>query len=119
MKKRPTAKSRPKKANDKDPYLSALYKNWPCILTAYDDFKDEKPILEYRIPEELVYVYPAMDYINDLTERTREQARQSYLDATAAGEFLIFVRDSTERVLRSYQFPIEEPTEDCSESRIV
>jgi hypothetical protein len=107
MAKRPTTKPKPKEK--KDPYLLALGKAWPTILLAYDDFKKHKPIVEYRLRQKKVLVYPALPYINDLTERTREQTRRIYADAVAAGEFMVFVCDTSKRVLRSYVFPVEEP----------
>ena len=117
MNKRPTTKSRPKKG--KDPYLLALGKIWPSILLAYDDFKDFKPILEYRLREKIIYAYPAMPYINDLTDRTREQARRTYMDAIAGGEIMVFVCDTSKRVLRSYVFPVEEPEKGRSKSTVL
>ena len=97
-----------KRATRKDPYLDALGKVWPYVARAYDDFKDEKPIIVYELPRRMVCAYPAIDYINDLTERTREQTRQLYKQAMAADEFMVFVRDTKNRVLRSYVFPIGE-----------
>ncbi len=45
MNKRPTPRSMPKKG--KDPYLVALGTIWPTIRSAYEDFKDLKPIIQY------------------------------------------------------------------------
>ncbi len=78
-------------------------------MVAYDDFKDKKPIVEYRLPRKIVCVYPALDYINDLTERTREQTRLIYKKAVANGQFMVFVHDAENQVLRSYVFYVEEP----------
>jgi hypothetical protein len=117
MKKRPTTKSSPEKG--KDPYLLALGKIWPSILSAYDDFKDLKPILEYRLREKILYAYPALPYINDLNDRTREQARRTYMDAIAGGEIMVFVSDTSKRVLRSYVFPVEEPEKGGSKSTVL
>jgi len=114
MNRRPTTRSRPKKG--KDPYLLALGKIWPTIQLAYDDFKDIKPIIEYRLREQIVFAYPGLPYINDLTDRTREQARRIYVDAIAAGEFMVFVCDTRKRVLRSFVFPVKESDKGISES---
>ena len=97
-----------KRVTRKDPYFDALGKVWPYVVRTYDDFKDEKPIIVYELPRRMVYAYPAFDYINDLTERTREQPRQLYKRAIAADEFMVFVHDTKKRVLRSYVFPIRE-----------
>ena len=104
-------KSRPgksKRVTTEDPYFDALGKVWPHVVRAYDDFRDDKPIIVYELPRRMVYAYPAIDYINDLTERTREQTRQLYKRAIEADEFMVFVRDTKKRVLRSYVFPIGE-----------
>ena len=112
----PTTKSGSKKTQD--PYWPALGKAWPTILLAYDDFKDIKPIIEYRLRQELVLAYPALPYINDLTERTRKQTQRIYADAVAAGKLMVFVRDTRKRVLRSYVLPIDEPERARSQRRI-
>ena len=96
--------------------MLALGKIWPTILLAYDDFKDRKPIVEYQLRQQIVFAYPGLPYINDLTDRTREQARRIYVDAIAAGEFMVFVCDTSKRVLRSYVFPVEESEKGNSES---
>jgi len=87
--------------------LAALRKIWPAMLSAYDDFRDSKPIIEYQLREQMVFAYPGLAYINGLTERTRAQTRQIYKDAIAAGKIMVFDSDSSERVLRSYVFPVE------------
>jgi len=81
-------------------------KAWPTILLAYHDFKDNKSIIEYRLRQEMVLAYPALPYINDLTERTRKETRRIYADAVAAGQLMVFVRDTRKRVLRSYVLPV-------------
>ncbi len=91
MSRPPTTKSGSKKR--KDPYLSALDKAWSIILLAYNDFKGFKPIIEYQLRQKHVLAYPALPYINDLTERTRKETRRIYADAVAAGQLMVFVRD--------------------------
>jgi hypothetical protein len=107
-----------KKTKEKDPYLVALGRIWPTILLAYDDFKDLKPVVEYRLWQKIVLAYPALPYINDLTKRTREQARQICRDVLAGGRFMVFVCDTRKRVLRSYVFPVEKPEVARSESTV-
>jgi hypothetical protein len=106
MHKRPTTKSGSKER--KDPYLSALGKAWPTILLAYNDFKQNQPIIEYQLRQKRVLAYAALPYINDLTVRTRAQTRHIYGDAVAAGHLMVFVRDTRKRILRSYVLPAEK-----------
>src|SRR5260370_36539202 len=100
MSRPPKTKSGSKKR--KDPYLSALDKAWSNILLAYNDFKDFKPMIEYRLQQEIVLAYPALPYINDLTEWTTKKTRRIYADAVAAGQLMVFVRDPRKRILRSF-----------------
>jgi hypothetical protein len=85
--------------------LLALGRIWPTILLARNEFKENKPVIEHKPVEKVVFAYPALSYINDLTDRTRDKTRGLCL----AGEFLVFVRDTRKRIFRSYVFPVEEP----------
>ena len=109
MNKRSSTKARAKRQTD--PYLPELGTIWPTVLRAYDAFKHRKPIIEFQVRQKVVLAYPALAYINDLTDSTREQARRTYMDTLAAGEIMVFIRDSRKRVLRSYVFPVGEPGE--------
>jgi len=94
----------------KDPYLSAIHEHWGTIATAYLDQRAKRPIIEYQLPEQIVCSYPASAYIDGLTVRTRDTTRLQYQEACARGHILVFVRDSGERVLRSYEFPFADAT---------
>lgn len=90
-----------------DPYLQAIQEHWPVITLAYKEHHDKKPIIECVLPRQIVYAYPAYDYIDGLTESTREDTRRLYQQASKAGKLLVFIRDSERRVLRSYVFRLE------------
>ena len=91
---------------DADHYLTKIAEGWPVIMRGYDDFAQETPIIEFKLPTMRVYVYPAADHINTLTLRTRETARQQYQEAKAEGKFVLFVKDTEKEVLRSYTLPL-------------
>ena len=92
----------------KDPYLSAIHQHWSTIETAFLDQYAKRPIIEYQLPEQLVCSYPASNYIDGLTVRTRDTTRLQYREACARGHILVFVRDSDRCVLRSYEFPFDD-----------
>ena len=92
----------------RDRYLSALYEHRDTIATAYRDQYANRPIIEYQLPERVICSYPATAFIDDLTVRTREATRLQYHEACALGHILVFVRDSDKRVLRSYEFPLDD-----------
>jgi hypothetical protein len=47
------------------------------------------------------------DYLERITDRTREQMKKQYEEAVAKGDLTVFFRDESERILRSYVFPLE------------
>jgi len=90
-----------------DLYWDKILQAWPDIIMAYQAFEDKKPIIEYRIPDRKIYAYPAIEYIDDLSLRTREDARKTYQQACLENKIMIFVRDMDNKVLKSYVTEIE------------
>lgn len=68
-------------------------------------FEDRGPIIEFDVVSERLLAYGAEEYINQLSERTREQTRKQYREAVAEGGLMVFVRDDSEKRLLSYVFP--------------
>ena len=87
-----------------DPYLDLIDEQWSNIAMIYNSFRNKKPILEYEVDGKKIFSYPAIDYINDLTERTEKQ----YEDACNNNQFLLFIKDKSNKKLRSYIFDIPE-----------
>jgi len=90
-----------------DLYWDKILQAWPDIIMAYQAFEDKKPIMEYRLPDRKIYAYPAIEYIDDLSLRTREDARKTYQQACLENKIMIFVRDMDNKVLKSYVTEIE------------
>ncbi len=91
-----------------DPYLDLIDAQWSNIAMIYNSFRDKKPILEYEVDGKKIFSYPAIDYINDLTERTRDRTEKQYKDACNNNQFLLFIKDKSNKKLRSYIFNIPE-----------
>ena len=89
-----------------DPYLDLIDKHWNNILMIYKSVQDKKPILEYDVDGQKIYSYPAIDYINALTERTRSRTEKQYKEACKKHQFLLFVKDKTNQKLKSYIFDV-------------
>ena len=88
-----------------DEYSEKITKYWDEITGMYILFKDKKPIIELEPNRIRIIAYPAEEYLDGLSERTREQTRKQYQKATATGALMVFVRDEEKEVLRSYIFP--------------
>ncbi|MCL4205373.1 MAG: hypothetical protein KJ000_23065 [Pirellulaceae bacterium] len=91
-----------------DPYLDAIKNVWEEILLVYDTFRDKEQIIEFDVSDRKIYSYPAGDYIQQLSERSRESTLRLFADITKCNKFLLFVKDSQNRRLRSYVFDLPE-----------
>ena len=91
-----------------DPYLEIIRDQWDNIVLVYDTFWDRDQIIEFDVTEGKIYSYPAGDYIQTLSERTRDQTARLFADATKRNGFLLFIRDSQSQRLRSYVLDLPE-----------
>ncbi len=91
-----------------DPYLDLIDGQWNNIAMLYLSFQDKNPILEYDLVKNKMFSYPAMDYVNGLTERTRNRTKKQYKEACKNNQFMLFVRDENNNKLRSYILDIPE-----------
>ena len=55
-----------------DPYLDMIDEQRPNILMMYQMFRGKDQIIQYDVGEEKIYSYPAHEYIQNLSERTRD-----------------------------------------------
>lgn len=88
-----------------DEYSEKINKYWDEITGMYILFEDKKLIIELEPNRIRIIAYPAEEYLDGLSERTREQTRKQYQKANATGALMVFVRDEEKEVLRSYIFP--------------
>lgn len=97
-----------RKVRRRDPYLQRIRKHWDGIVALYEKFKHKKPVLEFDLESGKVYAYPYEDYKRCLTNETSQTMLEAqYKHALKQGLFVIFVRDTRKRKLRSYSFQIE------------
>ncbi|MGA7874503.1 MAG: hypothetical protein WCA08_02490 [Desulfoferrobacter sp.] len=97
-----------KRRKPQDPYWKAIKEQWPTILMAYQLHEDKKPIIEYQLPDHIVLAYPACEYIDGLSLRTREDTRKQYQLASANQKVIVFIKDMENRILRSYVLPLPD-----------
>jgi hypothetical protein len=91
-----------------DPYLDLIDEQWNNIAMMYDVFRDKKPIVEYEVDSKKIYTYPANDYIDTLTARTRNETKKQYEEARKNNRFMLFIKDTRNKKLRSYIFDVPE-----------
>jgi hypothetical protein len=88
-----------------DPYLKKIDKYWNEIIAMYLTFHDKRPIIEFDPNRIRILACPADEYLDVLSDRTRDDAKNAYREASAIDSIMLFVRDEKKKVLRSYIFP--------------
>jgi hypothetical protein len=88
-----------------DPYMQKINEYWNEITGMYVTFEDKKSIIEFDPNRIRIIAYPAEEYLDGLSDRTREQTKKQYREASVTGALMVFVRDEQNEVLRSYIFP--------------
>jgi hypothetical protein len=91
-----------------DPYLDMIEEQWGNIVMVYRTFRGKDQIIEFDISEQKIYSYPAGDYIQTLSERTRDHTTGQFTEAKKGNQFLLFIKDTKNRRLRSYVFDVPE-----------
>lgn len=90
-----------------DSYLEIIDEHWDKIMMMYELFADKQPVMLFELPSLKIYAYPYKEYKASLTQRSQALLTQQYQEAQAKGQIVLFVRDNTERVLRSYTFDLD------------
>jgi hypothetical protein len=91
-----------------DPYLDMIDEKWNNIEMIYNVFRDMRPIVEFDLDNKKIYAYPAHEYINSLSARTRNETKKQYEDACNSNQFMLFIKDEKNKKLRSYIFDVPE-----------
>ncbi len=91
-----------------DPYLGMIEEQWDNIVMVHQTFRGKDQIIEYDVTEQKIYSYPASDFIQNLSERTRDQTARHFAEAKKRNKFLLFVKDTENQRLRSYIFDLPE-----------
>jgi hypothetical protein len=92
-------------AQKSDPYLKKIDKYWNEITSIYLAFQKRKPVIEFEPNRIRIIAYPAQEYLDGLSDRTRDDAKRVYREASATDSIMLFVRDEKREILRSYIFP--------------
>ena len=92
-------------------YSKEIAEFWPTIMRAWHDYADKLPVIECDIVNRQVLAWPAREYINGLSARTRRATQRQFRRACAAGGIMIFIRDSTHRVLQSQVYTPDRRSE--------
>ncbi len=95
-----------KATTDSDTYLPILREHWDALTGMYVAFEDRAPMLEFNVVSGQIRSYAAEDYLEELSDRTREETKKQYKKAVSEGALMVFVRDESKEILRSYIFAL-------------
>jgi hypothetical protein len=82
---------RTKKRVPRDPYWDVVQSLMQDILTIYEQYREQKPVMLFDMQEHRIYVYPYLEFKNDLSERS-----------LTGDKIVVFVRDNDAKKLVSY-----------------
>jgi hypothetical protein len=86
-------------------YTKQIGENWPTIMQAWEAHGEKRPAIECDLANKKVRAYASGEYIDSLSERTRETTRREFARTMDEGGIMVFVLDTKNRVLQSYSFP--------------
>ncbi len=89
-------------------YSDEIEEYWPTIMLAWEAHRDKHPVIVCDLASRTVAAYPAQEYIDDLSERTRSATRWRFDELDNEGGMMVFVRDSDHRKLQSYSFAAQD-----------
>ena len=93
---------RTKKSLQRDPYWEVVQSLMQDILSCYEQYREKKPVLLFDIQENRIYVYPYLEFKNDLSERSQRSLQEQYEQAITDDKIVVFVRDNDAKKLVSY-----------------
>ena len=93
---------RTKKPIPRDPYWDVVQSLMQNILTIYEQYREKKPVMLFDMQEQRIYVYPYLEFKNDLSERSQRSLQEQYEQAITDDKIVVFVRDNDAKKLVSY-----------------
>jgi hypothetical protein len=93
---------RTKKRVPRDPYWDVVQSLMQDILTIYEQYREQKPVMLFDMQEHRIYVYPYLEFKNDLSERSQRLLQDQYDQAMTEDKIVMFVRDNDHKKLVSY-----------------
>jgi len=93
---------RTKKPLPHDPYWDVVQSLMQNILSIYEQYREKKPVMLFDMQANRIYVYPYLEFKNDLSERSQRLLQDQYEQAIAEDKIVVFVRDNDVRKLVSY-----------------
>ena len=85
-------------------YSDVIAMYWSTIIEAWREHGSKHAVIECDLARRKVLAFPAKDYINTLSKRTRGTTLRQYQKITVRGGLMVFINDSDDQILQSYIF---------------
>ena len=85
---------RTKKSVPRDPYWEVVQSLMQDITYCYEQYREKKPALLFDMQENRIYVYPYLEFKNDLSERSQRLLQDQYERAMMDDKIVVFVQDN-------------------------
>ena len=85
-------------------YTEEIAQFWPTIMQAWEAHANKRPVIECDLASKTVRAYASREYIDSLSERTRETTHREFACTVDEGGIMVFILDTKNRVLQSYSF---------------
>ena len=93
---------RTKQSVPRDPYWEIVQSLMPDITYCYEQYQEKKPVLLFDMQENRIYVYPYLEFKNELSEKSQRSLQDQYEQAMTDDKIVVFVRDNDAKKLVSY-----------------
>jgi hypothetical protein len=82
----------------RDPYWEVVQSLRQNILSVYEQYREKKPVMLFDMQEQRIYVYPYLEFKNDLSERSQRSLQEQYAQAmTDDAQFITVCSEHKQR----------------------
>ncbi len=90
-----------------DDLLELVQQYWSSIREAYDELKDERPIILFDVQKEEVFAYPYEEFKNEMSPDGQVQLEAQYREAVQNNQVVVFAMDQERQRVVSYSLDLD------------
>ncbi len=91
-----------------DPYMDLIEQQWPSISALYNEHAEHFPVMLVDIQEGEIHAFPYEDFRGLLDGPSQMNLAQQYRRAIDNRQMVLFVRDTSRKVIQSYSLALED-----------
>ena len=91
-----------------DPYLDMIKEQWPNICALYNEHAEYYPVMLVDVHDAEIHAFPYSDLSARLDPSSQEALEAQYSRAVVNRQMVLFVRDTSRKVMQSYTLELED-----------